>query len=350
MTADAVGGVWCYALELARALAPIHFVIATMGPPPSADQRREAAAIANLTLEESSFRLEWMEDPWADVADAAEWLLALEQIHQPDLIHLNGYCHAALPWRAPCLVAAHSCVLSWWQAAKGGDAPASWDRYAAEVRSGIAAAAHVVAPTHDMLRCIRHHYEAPRQASVIPNGRHTKPRPQAKHARILSAGRIWDEGKNIATLVQAAKGLEWPVDLAGEAAEAGHFPNVRFLGRLPAEEMQRHLDAAAIYAAPALYEPFGLAILEAAQAGCALVLSDIPSLRELWDGAACFVSPRDPAAWHAALSHLIGNGTFRAHLARAARYRARRYRTGPMQRAYHDLYSELLAAPLAVTS
>ena len=40
----------------------------------------------------------------------------------------------------------------------------------------------------------------------------------------------------------------------------------------------------------ALYEPFGLAVLEAAQAGCALVLSDIPTFRELWDGAALFVA------------------------------------------------------------
>ena len=34
---------------------------------------------------------------------------------------------------------------------------------------------------------------------------------------------------------------------------------------------------------PARYEPFGLSILEAALSGCALVLGDLPSLRELWD-------------------------------------------------------------------
>ncbi len=31
---------------------------------------------------------------------------------------------------------------------------------------------------------------------------------------------------------------------------------------------------------PARYEPFGLSVLEAALSGCALVLGDIPSLRE----------------------------------------------------------------------
>jgi hypothetical protein len=38
-------------------------------------------------------------------------------------------------------------------------------------------------------------------------------------------------------------------------------------------------------------EPFGLAVLEAAQAGCPLVLSDLPGFRELWDGAALFRRP-----------------------------------------------------------
>ena len=41
---------------------------------------------------------------------------------------------------------------------------------------------------------------------------------------------------------------------------------------------------ASIYALPARYEPFGLSILEAALSGAALVLGDIPSLREVWGG------------------------------------------------------------------
>ena len=58
----------------------------------------------------------------------------------------------------------------------------------------------------------------------------------------------------------------------------------------------RHLARQPIFVSTALYEPFGLAVLEAAQAGCALVLSDIPTFRELWDGAARFVPARDDGA------------------------------------------------------
>lgn len=46
--------------------------------------------------------------------------------------------------------------------------------------------------------------------------------------------------------------------------------------------------ALTIYVHPALCEPFGLAVVEAAQAGCALVLSEIAPLRENWEGAALF--------------------------------------------------------------
>ena len=349
MTADAVGGVWSYSLELARALAPMEVVLATMGPPPSSDQRREAEDLTNLTLEIGDFTLEWMEDPWRDVSAAGKWLLGLEERYRPDLIHLNGYCHATLPWRVPCLVAAHSCVLSWWEAVKGETAPAHWQRYAAEVRAGIAAAAYVVAPTRDMLDCVVRHHGRPRHSRVIPNGRSRQVAPQAKQAAIFSAGRLWDEGKNIQTLIRGADGLSWPLHLAGESGEAGHFPQVRFLGRLTGMEIQRHFDAAAIYAAPALYEPFGLAILEAAQSGCALVLADIPSLRELWDGAACFVGPRDAASWHATLSRLTANEEERARLGNAARHRARRYGTGSMKRGYLQLYSRLLATHTALS-
>ena len=85
MTTDAVGGVWTYALELARALAPhdLAVTLATMGPPPSADQVDAARAIPELRLETSAFRLEWMSDAWADVDAAGEWLLDLEADIRP---------------------------------------------------------------------------------------------------------------------------------------------------------------------------------------------------------------------------------------------------------------------------
>src|SRR5690349_7949526 len=115
MTTDTVGGVWTYALELARALAPhgVEVALATMGGPLSAAQRDELRPLRHVELFPSEFKLEWMEAPWADVAEAGEWLVWIERCVTPDVVHLNGYVHGALPWRAPSLVVGHSCVFSW---------------------------------------------------------------------------------------------------------------------------------------------------------------------------------------------------------------------------------------------
>ena len=95
MTADTVGGVWTYALELTRALEPhgVEVQLALMGPPPTSAQRNEAEQIANLSLFKSDYKLEWMSDCWSDVKRAGEWLLHLATRLCPDVIHLNGYAH-----------------------------------------------------------------------------------------------------------------------------------------------------------------------------------------------------------------------------------------------------------------
>src|SRR5947207_11901836 len=117
MTTDCVGGVWTYAIELCKALGSrgVHVSLATMGPRASAEQRDEVRVLRNVDLHESEFKLEWMDEPWNDVARAGDWLMNLADSLGVDLVHLNGYAHASLPWRRPTVVVGHSCVLSWWR-------------------------------------------------------------------------------------------------------------------------------------------------------------------------------------------------------------------------------------------
>jgi len=105
------------------------------------------------------------------------------------------------------------------------------------------------------------------------------------------------------------------------------------------------LGRAAIFAAPARYEPFGLGILEAAASGCALALGDIPSLRENWEGAALFVAPDDRAAWRSALRHLIEDDGDRALWAFSAQQRARGFSREAMAVGYAALYREMVVGP-----
>ena len=118
--------------------------LATMGPPPDRAQREAAGRLANVELVERDLALEWMDDPWRDVAAASDWLLDLHRACAPDIVHLNGYCHGDLPWSCPVLMVGHSCVRSWWRAVKGTDAPTAWRTYSNEVARGLAAAGLVV--------------------------------------------------------------------------------------------------------------------------------------------------------------------------------------------------------------
>ena len=170
----------------------------------------------------------------------------------------------------------------------------------------------------------------------------------SKQPVILSAGRLWDEAKNVAALDRVAADLPWPVLIAGEAAHPdGHVFTVShatLLGRLDAARMAERYASASIYALPARYEPFGLSALEAAAAGCALVLGDIRSLREIWGDAALFVPPGDDAALAAALRRLIGDPVMRARYAARAHRRAGHFTAGRMASAYADLYRSLMCS------
>jgi glycosyltransferase involved in cell wall biosynthesis len=350
MTADSVGGVWTYALQLAAELGrrDVEVTLLVMGGKPSAEQAEEAASIPNLSLIGTDFRLEWMSDPETDLLLAGELLLELESERRPDLVHLNGFCHANLPFAAPVLVVAHSCVTSWWRACRGTPLPAEWSAYMERVAAGIAAADMLIAPTEAYLKeAIALHGE-PREARVIWNGRNGAPLgPSAKRQIVLAAGRLWDEAKNIATLCEAAEGLAWPVMVAGDATspDGGAIAtpaNAVWLGRLRPADLGIRMREAAIFAAPARYEPFGLAILEAALSGCALVLGDIPTLRELWDGAAFFVQPDDTDGLRDALRDLQSDPARLTALGAKARRRAECYSATRMGEAYLDAYRAIV--------
>ena len=353
MTADTVGGVWTYALELARALGKydVEVSIATMGPEPSRAQRQEAAAIGNVDLFTSNYKLEWMQNPWADLRAAGEWLMNLESRLRPDVIHLNGYVHAALPWKSPKLVVGHSCLFSWWRAVRLGEPPAEWMEYKTLVQRGLRAADLVVAPTKAMLKALDENYprSIERKCLAIPNGLDAASfTPALKTKFVFAAGRLWDEAKNVETLIGIGWQLPWAVCLAGEKknvdgdAEVCLKQNCYALGKLSRETLRYWYACAAIYVLPARYEPFGLTVLEAALSGCALVLGSIDSLRENWDGAAIFVNPQDRAALKDSIEELIKSETYRARLGHAARERALTFTSTRMGEQYLNAYSDLI--------
>ena len=345
MTADAMGGVWNYAVELARQFdrLGIDLGLATMGPRASAAQRHDLDGLRHVTLFESDYKLEWMDDPWDDVARAGEWLLNLEAQFRPEVVHLNGYVHGALAWSVPRIVVGHSCKLSWWEAVHHRAPPLDVDEYRQPVASGLAAADTVVAPTRAMLAGLRRQYGDVPHATVIWHARSLDAfAPASKWPVVLSAGRVWDEAKNISLLDRVAPTLPWPVFVAGDTTDPHGrqvlLRNATALGPVVPARLSTLMAHAGIYVLPARYEPFGLSVLEAALSGCALVLGDIDSLRELWDGVALFVDPDDEVGLGEAVRWLIESAPARDVLAQRARSRALGRTPDAMVAAYLSTY------------
>jgi glycosyltransferase involved in cell wall biosynthesis len=351
MTADAVGGVWSYAMTLCAQLQAhdIDVTLATLGPRPSAAQRLAAARLGNVRLFASDHRLEWMPEGWRDQEAAGHWLMRLADVAAADVVHVNGYSLAALPWQRPTVCVAHSCVSSWWRAVHGVAPPSEWDAYRRGVERGLNAADRVVAPTNAFLAQLYSCYDVSRPSLVIRNGIHCGSEDSSWRRRlpiVFACGRPWDASKNMGVLDAAAREVPWHMYLAGNLVgpdgASFHCSSVRALGSLSHVDVMSWLRRSSIFVHPAVYEPFGLAVAEAAAAGCVLVLADIPTLRELWDGAAEFFEPRDAGELKRTLDALIADPMRQRQLGVAARQRAAEYGAQAMGEGYRQLYESLL--------
>ncbi|HEV2757558.1 MAG TPA: glycosyltransferase family 4 protein [Actinomycetota bacterium] len=350
MTADNLGGVWTHALDLVRGLAPLgaEVSLAVMGDPLTEEQRAELERTPLRSWHALDCRLEWMPEPWDDVDRSGEWLRDVAAEVRPDLVHVNGYAHAAPGWRAPVVLGAHSCVVSWWRAVKG-HVPGDLAEYSRRVTEGLHAADAVVAPTRWMLESLTESYGWSGRGAVVPNGRGGTFTPRPKEPLVVTIGRVWDDAKNVAALDAVAGDVPCELVVVGSGVHpaSGAQTAAHHAGRMPPHEIAELLGRAAIFAEPARYEPFGLAALEAGLAGCALVLGDIPSLREVWGDAAVFVAPDDHAALRDALARLASDPAECTSWGDRARERATGYTLDRMAAGYDALYRSVAREPVA---
>jgi glycosyltransferase involved in cell wall biosynthesis len=349
LTTDAVGGVWRYSMELAAELVrhDAEVILAVLGPAPEPPQRREAASIPGLQLVATGLPLDWLAEAPGDVGFAAEVLAAMARQLDVDTVQLHAPALVGdAAWPVPVVVVAHSCVGTWWRAVRGGPFPPDLAWRAEAARVGLQRADGVIAPSASFAQQLAACYGLGRKIEVVWNGR-TRVDVEAvgeRQLHAICAGRLWDMGKGISDLDAAAARLSGQVLAAGptEGPNGARIVcrHLNLLGVLDEEALAEEYARAAVFVSPALYEPFGLAVLEAAQAGCALLLADIPVFRELWDGAAIFVDRRYLGA---ELSHLLSDGVRCRDLGARARRRAARYTAARMANATWTVHQQILS-------
>lgn len=344
MTVDAVGGVWRYAMNLSEMLAERGFgiVFAGSGPRPTSVQMAEAARIGAVHwLDEG---LDWLVDDETELDSTGARLEDLADRTGADLFHLNLPSQAArLDTTRPVVVVTHSCVPTWWQTVRDEPLPPAWEWQLRRNADGFARADAIIAPSRSHAELTEACYGAQPKLEVVANGVRPGPRVLPKENFVFGAARWWDEGKNLAVIDRAAALIPWETRLAGEIADpAGRrvaIRNARGLGARPHGEVLDLAARTAIAVSPSIYEPFGLVALECARAGAALVLSDIPTYRELWDGAAAFFSAHDPEDLARVTGRLIADPALRADLGAQAEERSRAFGLGAQADAMAAIYA-----------
>lgn len=352
LTTDAVGGVWRHSLDLALGLtqAGAEVVLAVMGPPANQEQVQEARQNEALVLEQKPYQLEWMQESRESVAAAGRWLRRLAQQHDVDLVHSNSYAHGAEPFACPVVVAGHSCLLGWWRAVHGGPPMTDVSEYRRLVQQGLQGADLVVAPSRWMLQSLEEHYGPfSSKRAVVPNGRSPVAGPAPVKERVgLWVGRLWDEAKGARLLEEAGqRGHGWDIHMVGdpvhpESGQAIQLQGLHQTGRLSSDQLKERYAKSTFFVSTARYEPFGLGPLEAAQAGCTLVLPALESLQENWHDAALFYRPGDAEDLCRALSTLRRDPVACAGYARQAQAKAAGMTHHAMARAYLGHYQELV--------
>ena len=358
VTTDTIGGVWTYTRELVTGLVRrgVRVTLVSFGEIPTAAQTEWLEGLKDVDFRATAFRLEWMQEARDDLAASSDFLTAIIEEVRPDVLHLNQFAYGSINIDIPKLVVAHSDVVSWWASVKG-EVPHEilWMQWYREVvQAGLEQATAVVAPSRWMLDNVRRFYCEPRMGSVIYNGRSPllfNPHI-SKEESIVSVGRLWDSGKQVALLLRGQARM--PITIAGTEQhpdevfrEGSPFAlidqeRVHLLGHQTEGQLRHLYGKAAIYAATSRYEPFGLAPLEAALSRCAVLANDIPSFREIWGESIMYFKGNDSASLFEALNQLSEDRELRLTYANLAYNRARQYfNADRMVDEYVNLYRKL---------
>jgi L-malate glycosyltransferase len=287
----------------------------------------------------------------------------LIETFQPDLVHT----HFVLPsgviaWRlarryqVPYVITAH-----------GSDIPGyNPDRFAVLHRllkpfwkQIVANASLLVSPSEFLGGLIRAQVDLP--IRVIPNGY----APAASVGRpkrnlVLVVARLFPR-KGVQRFIEAIPGMphDWEYVIAGDGPQLPRLKElakrlrvpVRFIGFVDAHTLRGYYEEARILVFPSIRENFPMVLLEAMDAGCAVITTDAEGCGEVVGKAGLVVKKDDAQQIRSALRKLMGDPRLCEDLRRKAMARADLFRWPRIASLYRDAFASAFAsAPLTDTA
>jgi glycosyltransferase involved in cell wall biosynthesis len=281
--------------------------------------------------------------------------------HRPALLHCPSF---VAPWSAavPFVVTVHDAAAR----RHPSDHPLEWRIYDRTLMPGrLRAAARIIAVSEFARREIVDVYGLrPERVVAVPHGVDPRYFDQVSgrdrgHSDLLFPGAPVGR-KNLEAVLEcmahasAGSRLE-RASLAITGARAEEFPNhvrtirslglgtrVRWLGKVPSDDMPRLLAGATVVVYPSLYEGFGLPPLEAMAVGTPVVASNRTSLPEVLGDAALQVDPTDRRALGEALEAVLARPEVREELRERGRSWARGFSWDRCAELTRDVYREVL--------
>jgi len=110
--------------------------------------------------------------------------------------------------------------------------------------------------------------------------------------------------------------------LARKAVGLGIGDRVRFVGRVSTSDLARLYHLSAVLLHVALYEGFGLPILEGMQAGLPVITSNVGAMQELGEGVARLVNPLDVQEVARAIERVLIDDPLRRRMIESGKTRA----------------------------
>jgi glycosyltransferase involved in cell wall biosynthesis len=164
-----------------------------------------------------------------------------------------------------------------------------------------------------------------------------------KNNYILSVSNL-EEHKNFEILLSAyaqlPKGIknQYQLKIAGGISMPSYFArlkditkkleietNVKFLGKIPYENLPALYQRASLFVLPSLLETFGHPVLEAQSAGLPVILARSTSLPEVGGQGALYFAPRDPKDLAQKITQVLTNPSLQQELIQKASQNLKRF-------------------------
>jgi glycosyltransferase involved in cell wall biosynthesis len=213
-------------------------------------------------------------------------------------------------------------------------------------------AAAVTSPSEFLAGLIRKHANVP--IHIVPNGYNPAPstgRPKRK--LVLVVARLFRR-KGVQHFIRSVDNLDtdWEFVVAGDGpyydelrAQARNTrANIQFTGFIDKTTLQGLYEEARILVFPSIRENFPMVLLEAMEAGCAVITTDAEGCAEVVGDSGLVIPKGAAAPIRTALCDLMQNPAMCDELARKARRRVELFRWPRIAGLYRDVFQQALTA------